>query len=155
VSRIVIIKAMREAPETWGGRAGELLRAAGYRRGSARREVIAFLETQTCCLSAQEIHDQLGASGRQVALASVYRVLDTLTEKGLLQRLEFGDGVARFEPVRAGDSHHHHLVCDGCGKVETFTDERLETALREVENNSGYAVAAHDVTLRGACNACR
>jgi Fur family ferric uptake transcriptional regulator len=46
-------------------------------------------------------------------------------------------------------------VCDGCGKVETFTDERLETALRDVEDKSGYAVAAHDVVLRGACSACR
>jgi len=117
--------------------------------------VIRFLETQSCCLGAQEIHDRLRTSGRAVGLASVYRVLDTLAEKGLLQRLEFGDGVARFEPVRSDESHHHHLVCDDCGKVETFTDERLETALRDVEDRSGSAVAAHDVVLRGACSACR
>jgi Fur family transcriptional regulator, ferric uptake regulator len=146
---------MADAATSWSDRALEQLRAAGLRTGSARREVIGFLETQSCCLGAQEIHDRLRASGRPVGLASVYRVLDTLAEKGLLQRLEFGDGVARFEPVRSDESHHHHLVCDGCGKVETFTDERLETALRDVEDRSGYAVAAHDVVLRGACSACR
>ena len=146
---------MTDAATSWADRALEQLRAAGYRTGSARREVIAFLETQSCCLGAQEIHDRLHASGRSVGLASVYRVLDTLAEKGLLQRLEFGDGVARYEPVRADERHHHHLVCDGCGKVETFTDERLETALRDVEDKSGYAVAAHDVVLRGACSTCR
>lgn len=146
---------MADAVTSWADRALEQLRTAGYRTGSARREVIGFLETQSCCLGAQEIHDRLQASGRPVGLASVYRVLDTLAEKGLLQRLEFGDGVARFEPVRSNESHHHHLVCDGCGKVETFTDERLETALRDVEDKSGYAVAAHDVVLRGACSACR
>jgi Fur family transcriptional regulator, ferric uptake regulator len=146
---------MADAATSWSDRALEQLRAAGLRTGSARREVIRFLETQSCCLGAQEIHDRLRASGRPVGLASVYRVLDTLAEKGLLQRLEFGDGVARFEPVRSDESHHHHLVCDGCGKVETFTDERLETALRDVEDRSGYAVAAHDVVLRGACSACR
>jgi Fur family ferric uptake transcriptional regulator len=146
---------MADAASSWSDRALEQLRAAGYRTGSARREVIGFLETQSCCLGAQEIHDRLRASGRAVGLASVYRVLDTLAEKGLLQRLEFGDGVARFEPVRSDESHHHHLVCDGCGKVETFADERLETALRDVEERSGYAVAAHDVVLRGACSACR
>jgi Fur family transcriptional regulator, ferric uptake regulator len=140
---------------SWADRAMDQLRAAGYRTGSARREVIGFLERQSCCLGAQEIHDRLRESGRPVGLASVYRILDTLAEKGLLQRLEFGDGVARFEPARSGESHHHHLVCDGCGKVETFTDERLETALRDVEDKSGYAVAAHDVVLRGACSACR
>jgi Fur family ferric uptake transcriptional regulator len=146
---------MADAATSWSDRALEQLRAAGLRTGSARREVIGFLETQSCCLGAQEIHDRLRASGRPVGLASVYRVLDTLAEKGLLQRLEFGDGVARFEPARSDESHHHHLVCDGCGKVETFTDERLETALRDVEHRSGYAVAAHDVVLRGACSACR
>jgi Fur family ferric uptake transcriptional regulator len=146
---------MSEGATSWADRALEQLRAAGYRTGSARREVIGFLDTQSCCLGAQEIHDRLSESGRPVGLASVYRVLDTLAEKGLLQRLEFGDGVARFEPVRPDDSHHHHLLCDGCGKVETFSDERLETALRAVEDRSGYAVAAHDVVLRGACSACR
>ena len=146
---------MADAASSWADRALEQLRTAGYRTGSARREVIGFLETQSCCLGAQQIHDRLRASGRPVGLASVYRILDTLAEKGLLQRLEFGDGVTRFEPARADEKHHHHLVCDGCGKVETFTDERLETALRDVEDKSGYAVAAHDVVLRGACSACR
>jgi len=146
---------MADAASSWADRALEQLRTAGYRTGSARREVIGFLETQSCCLGAQQIHDRLRASGRPVGLASVYRILDTLAEKGLLQRLEFGDGVTRFEPARADENHHHHLVCDGCGKVETFTDERLETALRDVEDKSGYAVAAHDVVLRGACSACR
>lgn len=146
---------MADAATSWADRALEQLRAAGCRTGSARREVIGFLETQSCCLGAQEIHDRLRESGRPVGLASVYRVLDTLADKGLLQRLEFGDGVARFEPVRSDESHHHHLVCDGCGKVETFSDERLETALRDVEDKSGYAVAAHEVVLRGACSACR
>jgi Fur family ferric uptake transcriptional regulator len=145
---------MSETANSWEQRATEELRAAGYRAGSARREVIRFLNSQSCCLGAQEIHDELRASGRVIGLASVYRVLDTLTERGLLQRLEFGDGVARFEPIRDDHSHHHHLVCDGCGKVETFSDERLERALRDVESKSGYAVAVHDVVLRGACTAC-
>jgi Fur family ferric uptake transcriptional regulator len=145
---------MSETANSWAQCATEELRAAGYRAGSARREVIRFLNSQSCCVGAQEIHDELRASGRVIGLASVYRVLDTLTERGLLQRLEFGDGVARFEPIRDDHSHHHHLVCDGCGKVETFSDERLERALRDVESKSGYAVAVHDVVLRGACTAC-
>jgi Fur family transcriptional regulator, ferric uptake regulator len=152
---MVIIAVMADARGSWADRALEQLRAAGHRTGSARREVIGFLETQTCCLGAQEIYDRLRGSGRPVGLASVYRVLDTLAEKGLLQRLEFGDGVARFEPVRPDEGHHHHLVCDGCGKVETFTDDRLETAIRDVESKSGYAVGGHDVVLRGVCAACR
>jgi Fur family ferric uptake transcriptional regulator len=141
--------------DAWATRAIDQLRAAGYRAGAARSEVIAFLDSQSCCLTAQEIHDRLGESGRPVGLASVYRILDTLAEKGLLQRLELGDGIARYEAARADRHHHHHLVCDGCGKVETFSDDRLESAIRRVESRSGFDVAAHDVVLRGACSACR
>jgi Fur family transcriptional regulator, ferric uptake regulator len=146
---------MAETATSWSERAVAQLRSAGYRRGSARLAVIRFLDEQACCLGAQEIHDELRALGRPVGLASVYRVLDVLAQAGLLQRLDLGDGVARFEPVRTDDDHHHHLVCDGCGKVEAFADERLETVIRAVERRTGYSVAAHDVVLRGACTACR
>jgi Fur family ferric uptake transcriptional regulator len=139
----------------WADRAIAELRKAGYRGGSARLTVIAFLEEQTCCLGAQEINDELRALGTPVGLASVYRILDTLAQSGLLQRLDLGDGVMRFERMGDDAEHHHHLVCDGCGKVETFTDKRLETVIRDVERRSGYAVAAHDVVIRGACAGCR
>ena len=134
----------------WATEAGERLRVAGYRAGAARTSVIGFLDAQSCCVGAQEIHVALGA---KVGLASVYRVLDTLVELGLIQRVDVGDGIVRYEPMRA--DHHHHLVCDGCGKVERFADQRLERAIHAVEEKSGYAVSAHDVVLRGACEECR
>ena len=73
---------------------------------------------------------------------------------GLVQRVDFGDGIARYEPLRAGD-HHHHLVCDGCGKVDTFHDAPLERAIDAIEKQTGYHVTSHDVVLRGACSDCR
>src|SRR5215210_881507 len=146
---------LAETTTPWSERALAELRAAGYRSGSARLTVIAFLDRQPCCLGAQQIHDELRTAGEPVGLASVYRILDTLAQRGLVQRLDLGDGVARFEAVRTAQDHHHHLVCDGCGKVEAFADDRLETVIRDVEERSGYAVAAHDVVLRGACTTCR
>ena len=130
------------------------LRSAGYRSGGARHAVIALLGRQACCLSAQEIFDRLRADGRMIGLASVYRVLDLLVEEGLAQRVEI-DGITRFEPALADGGHHHHLVCRDCGKVEAFADERLERALRAVEEKTGYASAGHDVLLRGECGECR
>ena len=141
--------------ETWSERALAELQAAGYRRGLARRRVIELLERQTCCLGAQDIHRELRSQRERVGLASVYRVLDVLTERRLVQRLDLGDGVMRFEAVREPERHHHHIVCDDCGKIEPFANERLERVIRDVEAGSGYAVAAHDVVLRGACATCR
>ncbi len=89
-----------------------------------------------------------------MGIASIYRVLDLLTEKGLLQRIDLGAGVARYEPAHSGGEHHHHLVCNNCGRVEAFEDDELERALRNVEQRTGYSVAGHDVVLRGACRTC-
>ena len=140
---------------TWTAHAAEVLRGAGYRRGGARRAVVEFLGQQECCVSAQEVHDGLRATGRSVGIASVYRVLDLLTELRLVQRVEVGGDVARYESVDPGGVHHHHLVCDDCGRVDAFTDDTLERALRRLDRRVAYAVAAHDVTLRGECDDCR
>jgi Fur family transcriptional regulator, ferric uptake regulator len=141
--------------ENWSERALSELQAAGYRRGLARTRVIDFLDAQDCCLGAQEMHRELVARGERVGLASVYRVLEVLAEKRLVQRVDLGDGVTRFEALRGEVDHHHHLVCDDCGRIEAFADQRLERVLRDVEESSGYAVAGHDIVLRGACSACR
>jgi Fur family transcriptional regulator, ferric uptake regulator len=138
----------------WSERALADLREASGRSGGARREVVAYLDSQDCCLSAQEIHDGLRSTGVRVGIASVYRTLDGLDQLGLLQRVDLGDGVARYERADTGGDHHHHLVCDGCGKVEPFEDPTLESAIERVANGRGYVVATHDVVLRGACEDC-
>ena len=146
---------MAIAPESdWTQRTLEALQGGGYRNGVARRAVVELLGRQDCCLTAQEIFDELRTEGRRVGIASIYRVLDLLTEKGLLQRVDFGSGVARFEPAHSSGEHHHHLVCSHCGRVEAFEDGELERALRKVESRRGYSVAGHDVVLRGACGSC-
>jgi Fur family transcriptional regulator, ferric uptake regulator len=131
------------------------LRESSGRSGSARRAVVELLALQGCCLSAQEIHERMRGGGARVGIASVYRALEGLDGLGLVQRVDLGDGIARFEPAFPGGDHHHHLVCDDCGKVEPFEDPTLEAAIERVADGRGYAVAAHDVVLRGACEDCR
>lgn len=142
------------AATRWSEHALECLRESGYRSGGARRTVVEYLDGQDCCLSAQETHERLAAAGARVGIASVYRVLDLLAAEGLLTRVDLGDGLARYEPARA-ESHHHHLVCGDCGKVEAFEDDALERELTLVARRLGYAMDAHDVVLRGACDDCR
>jgi Fur family ferric uptake transcriptional regulator len=149
--RLDIIRSMAS---DWTGDTIEALGRAGYRSGGARRAVIELLGRQDCCLTAQEIFDGLRAEGRAVGIASVYRVLELLGERGFVQRIDVGAGMARFEPVHSSGEHHHHLVCEDCGKVEAFADDGLERALQKVEGRTGYSVAGHDVVLRGACADC-
>ena len=139
----------------WDAQTLETLRKRGYRLGAARRAVVETLGAQDCAVTASEIHVGLRAGGREVGIASVYRVLDILAEQNLVQKLDLGDGRAHYERVDVADDHHHHLVCNECGRVEPFADDELEAALRRVEQDTGFAVASHDVLLRGACDDCR
>jgi Fur family ferric uptake transcriptional regulator len=73
-------------------------------------------------------------------------------DHGLLERLEVGDGQARFE--RTGEHHHHHLVCEQCGRLVAFADPGLERAIDGLSDRLGVRVSSHDVLLRGACERC-
>jgi Fur family ferric uptake transcriptional regulator len=139
---------------TWLDTTRGALRDAGLRAGGARSAVLELLARQDCCASAQELYETLEASGRSVGIASVYRVLDTLSELRLVQRVDIGDGVARYEPAGGGD-HHHHVVCGDCGKVEPFSDPSLERAIELASSRLGYSVEGHEVVLRGECGECR
>lgn len=131
------------------------MRSESGRSGGARRVVVEFLGRQDCCLSAQEIHDAVRASGTRIGIASIYRTLEGLADLDLVQRVDLGDGISRFERADPGGDHHHHLVCGDCGKVEPFEDPALEQAIAGVAGGRGYEVAAHEVVLRGACGDCR
>jgi Fur family transcriptional regulator, ferric uptake regulator len=117
--------------------------------------VLDLMAKQDCCASAQEIHDNLRRSDRSVGIASVYRVLEVLSDLGLVQRVDVGDGIARFESASPGGDHHHHVVCDDCGKVEPFSDSSLERAIESASDRVGYRVDAHEVVLHGECGDCR
>ena len=137
----------------WDESAQQALRAAGLRSGGARRAVVEYLGAQQCCVSAQEIHAGVSRAGRDVGVASVYRVLEELVEHRLVQRVDVGDGIARYEPA-LHEHHHHHVVCDSCGRVDPFRDLKLEQAIERAAGRLGAALDGHEVVLRGTCADC-
>jgi Fur family transcriptional regulator, ferric uptake regulator len=146
--------AWRSRQSTWAADAARALSEAGYRRGGARRAILDLLDEQPCALSAVEIEHALAARRREVSRASVYRVMDELEEIGLVQRVEIGQGMVRYEPVRHGAGHHHHLVCDRCGRLQPFSDEELESTIRRVSERLALRVSEHEIVLHGACETC-
>ena len=127
---------------------------AGQRTGGARSAVVDLLADQDCCLSAQEIADRLRSRGNRVGTASVYRALDLLRGIGLVQRIEVGEGGARYEPVIPGGEHHHHVLCDSCGRLSAFEDEGLERAIARLAKRLRHEVSGHDVLIHGRCARC-
>jgi Fur family ferric uptake transcriptional regulator len=138
----------------WAERASRALADAGYRRGGARHAILELLDEQACALSAHEIEQALHARSRAVSRASVYRVMEELEAVGVVQRLDLGQGIVRYEAVRHGPGHHHHLVCERCGRLEPFTDASLERAISRVSERVPLDVSVHEIVIRGECRAC-
>jgi Fur family ferric uptake transcriptional regulator len=138
---------------TWTEHAHRELSRAGHRSGGAREEVLGLLARQDCCLSAQEIHDRLRGEGKGVGLASVYRALDVLAQLKLVHRIDVA-GTACYEPADPSGEHHHHAICDRCGKMDAFEDPELERLIDGVGARLGYDVGGHDVVLHGSCPDC-
>jgi Fur family transcriptional regulator, ferric uptake regulator len=141
-------------PQTWAEHAHGVLARTNHHTGAARHALLELLDSQTCALSALEIEDALRASRRPVGRASIYRILDELERLHLIQKLQIGGAKARYEPIRTGTGHHHHLVCDSCGTVTPFTDPALETAIEKLSHRVPMRVAEHEIVLHGACEDC-
>jgi len=141
----------------WAEHARAVLQRAGHHRGAARDELIDLLGRQDCALSALEIEDALRGERRErpVGRASVYRVLELLSEHGLVTRLDVGDGTARYEFVDPAGHHHHHLVCEECGELVAFEDRDLERSITRLSRRLGFSLEDHEVVLRGSCPGCR
>jgi Fur family ferric uptake transcriptional regulator len=138
----------------WAEHAAQALADAGYRRGGARRAIVELLDEQPCALSALQIQEALSRRKREVSRSSVYRVMEELEAVGLLQRVEVGQGTVLYEPLRTGTGHHHHLVCDRCGRLQPFTDDGLERAIRRLSDRVPLRVSEHEIVIHGACETC-
>lgn len=146
------------ADPDWAAHARAVLQGAGHHRGAARDKLIELLARQDCALTALEIEDALrrGRRGqRPVGRASIYRVLDLLHDHELINRLDLGDGIARYEVAHPAGEHHHHLLCDKCGQLVPFHDPGLERSIDRLSDRLGFRTTDHEVTLRGNCPNCR
>jgi Fur family ferric uptake transcriptional regulator len=142
------------ATDSWVQRAEATLAASGHKRGGARRAVVELLDAQQCALTAVEIEDALRGEQRRVSRASVYRILDELERLGLVQRVETGQAMVRYERVCEHEEHHHHLVCDECGVVMPFSDKALESAIETLSERVPLKVSEHEIVLHGSCQDC-
>jgi Fur family transcriptional regulator, ferric uptake regulator len=129
---------------------GKDLRKAGLKVTMPRLKILELLESSpTRHLSAEEIHRQLVGSNEDIGLATVYRVLTQFEAAGLVSRHHFEDGMAVFE-INLG-THHDHIVCLDCGRVEEFMDTGIEDRQTAVAGKLGFEIRDHSLILYGAC----
>lgn len=127
------------------------LKASGLKATLPRLKILdIFHNSAVRHLSAEDVYKVLLMESMDVGLATVYRVLTQFEQAGLLHRNHFESGKAVFE-LNEG-SHHDHLVCLDCGRVEEFFDEEIERRQQNVARERGFDIAEHSLALYGHCN---
>lgn len=136
----------------------DLLKKNGLKVTSQR---LIVLEAVASCpgkhLSAEEIYDLVHESYPEVGLATVYRTLQVLLELHMIDKVNFDDGVVRYEMCEQSETarhRHHHLICKKCGKVYAFEDDPLDNLERTILLTTGFEVVDHEVKLYGYCRDC-
>jgi len=126
------------------------LKASGLKATLPRIKILEiFQNSEVRHLTAEDVYKILLADNMDVGLATVYRVLTQFEQAGLLNRNHFETGKAIFE-LNAG-SHHDHLVCVDCGRVEEFYDESIEQRQHAIAEERGFKIAEHALAIYGNC----
>jgi Fur family ferric uptake transcriptional regulator len=117
-----------------------------------RGEVLALLQEVDGSHSAQQLHQMLRDRGAKVGLTTVYRTLQLLVDGGDADttRLPGGDQLFRL----CSRTHHHHLVCRGCGRTVEVAGPAVERWADRVAAEHGFTDVAHTVEVFGLCTDC-
>jgi Fur family transcriptional regulator, ferric uptake regulator len=129
------------------------LKAGNLKVTPQRLAILTLLGKINAHPDADELYFELRKTEDNVSRATVYRVLDALVENSIVRKLEFGDGRARYE-MRTSASHHDHLICIDCGKVEEFFNEEIESLQVSIAKKFDFKLERHVHQLFGICQDC-
>lgn len=117
----------------------------GLRLTGPRRIILQVIAGAAGHLDAVELHRRVTKIDPGIAIATVYRTLKLLEERGVLEKHTFGDGPARFESAETG--HHDHLINIETGDVIEFRSETIERLQEEIARKLGFAIVSHKLEI--------
>ncbi len=130
------------------------LKKVGLKVTLPRLKILELLETVDARhLSAEDVYKKLLEMDEDIGLATVYRVLTQFETAGLISRHHFEGGHSVFE-LNQG-THHDHLVCEQCGKVEEFIENTIEKCQHTVAKKFGFKMTDHSLYIYGICPNCQ
>jgi len=130
------------------------LKSTGLKATAPRLKILEiFQNTRQRHMTADDVYRLLLGEGADFGLATVYRVLLQFEQAGILSRRHFETGKAVYE--LRDESHHDHLICLSCGKVEEFLDAAIERRQRNMAAGLGWLLQDHAMSLYGQCPRCR
>ena len=128
------------------------LDAAGLRLTDARRDVATLVAERDGPFTAADILADARARRLGIGRATVFRALDAFNELHVVERLDLPNGEHAY--VGCEPAHHHHVVCERCGRTTEIDDRGVRDIMRAVERRTGFRVDSHRLELFGRCAAC-
>ncbi len=119
----------------------------GMRMTGQRRIIAQILSEAHDHPDVEEVHRRAAAQDARISLSTVYRTVRLLEDQGIVERHDFGDRRARYEPV--GQDHHDHLINVNTGEVIEFTNDEIERLQERVAKELGFQLIGHRLELFG------
>lgn len=130
----------------------ELCVAKGMPLTKKREIVINIIEKNPGHMDAEDVYKKAKKKDPSIGMATVYRALKLMSDYNVIERHTFGQEHQHFEsPTK---SHHDHLVCSECGKIEEFSDPSLEQLKNDVARQHGFQMTTHKLEIYGICADC-
>lgn len=140
-------QARPTSPDRAPSRIEQLCIEQGLKMTGQRRLIARVLSEAEDHPDVEDVYRRALALDSKVSIATVYRTVRLLEEKGILERRDFGGGRARYDPADRG--HHHHLIDVDTGKVIEFADEEFEELARSMARRLGFVLIGQRLELFG------
>ena len=149
---------MGKGPPWWHGR----FKGCGYKLTAPRDSILSILSKTAEHLSAEEVYLRVHKVYPAIGLTTIYRTLELLVRLGMVYKYDFGDGRSRYELAEGPNvEHHHHLVCNECGRIINYTDfideevEFFKKIEKTLSKKYDFTIETHQLHFLGLCNECK
>lgn len=132
----------------------DILKENSYKLTSQRKAIIdSLLEYKGHFLTAEEIFIKTKEKYAKTNFSTIYRNLEILDKIGVIHKTSIKDGAAVYE-LMCNDSHHHHLICKGCGKTDVIDFCPIDEISSHLDNKD-FTLTGHKFELYGYCSKCK
>src|SRR5574344_418901 len=128
----------------------KILNNSNLKNTKNRSLILSKLSTSNSSLCAEELYNLLD---KKINMATIYRNLNTLTDKSILTKVTFDDGKIYYKFNNS--DHTHYLICNICHSISPITNCPIDIVSKNIEKDTGYKITNHFLELRGICPNCK
>ncbi len=131
----------------------KILKSNGYKLTNQRKAILdALYKHQGHFLSAQEIYIETDKILPQTNFSTIYRNLEVFVKLDIIHKINISDESSSYG-LNCNESHHHHIICKGCGKTEVVDFCPMEEIIKK-SKHKGFSLTDHKFELYGYCEKC-